>query len=787
MVIKTVQTTFSAGEISEESLNRIDLDFYQKSLKRAYNVYINSTGNAVKREGSVMVAGGVDYVRLEGFSFNGIQDYIFAFRDKAVDVYDNTGLVAQITIPHTLQQIKELDYAQQADTVLLFHRDVACTKLLRRSSSKWEVSTVHFKNIPTYAYGEITDSVKNATLKYTTTSKKTKIELGSEIADASWVGQKIYLNKGGALDIYKFDSKKVLWGNWRVSPPDTADVGANEWKLSSGYETIFKPYNSRSWKHPLTGEYVFTMEAEPTVNDYVYHDEMLNYEKRRIVEGLTGDNDDTIYTQSKYTRDSSLDIKNSQGIVRKGWKNENETVFTHPDVVEGGYVYTESRENVLGVVTAFTTNELTVRVEYTREPSKDYTGGSNPSTGCFGKGRLYIGGIKGFESAVIASVVDDVFNLDIGYGEDSDGVLYKLDTFNPIKHLSFSQTLIVNTSNSEHFLEYTSSGVVTPKTFNIVQSSTHGTSVKPFDIDGITAFIERSGCIVRSFVYDDVQRNYNAENLSVLCPHLIKNVTRVAVRKSSDFNPNNVAYLLNDDGTITLFNLLREQKFRAFSRCETKGSYVDVCSVNDKVYCLCDRKVGDKTVRFLERFSQDCELDCSVRLQSDERVTEWDGLDLFNGEQMDVVGDKYFYSGVFTPVDGAITGVVGLQGKKTDSLGEGDGFTTIEVGYGYIVDVTPAPIEFKKYNDITSFSDVKRLVYVNSKCIDTLGIMIKCLGKTYKANYLRTGPNTLNDKLNLETGFKKVYCGGYSSELVVTITQEFPAKFNLVALDIGVE
>ena len=164
MVIKTVQTTFSAGEISEESLNRIDLDFYQKSLKRAYNVYINSTGNAVKREGSVMVAGGVDYVRLEGFSFNGIQDYIFAFRDKAVDVYDNTGLVAEVTIPHTLQQIKELDYAQQADTVLLFHKDVACTKMLRRSSSKWEVSTVHFKNIPTYAYGEITDSVKNSTL-----------------------------------------------------------------------------------------------------------------------------------------------------------------------------------------------------------------------------------------------------------------------------------------------------------------------------------------------------------------------------------------------------------------------------------------------------------------------------------------------------------------------------------------------------------------------------------------------------------------------------------------------
>lgn len=787
MVIKTVQTTFSAGEISEESLNRIDLDFYQKSLKRAYNVYINSTGNAVKREGSAMVASGVDYIRLEGFSFNGLQDYIFAFRNKAIDVYDDYGKVASITIPHTAQQVKELDYAQQADTVLLFHKDVPCTKLLRRSSSKWEVSTVIYKNIPTYAYGAITETVQNATLEYTTTSKKTKITLGSGIANANWVGQKIYLNKGGVIDIYKYDSATVLWGNWRVSPPDTTKVEANEWKLASGYQPLFKPYSSKGWKHATVGEYVYTLSATPSVNDYVYSDAMLNNEKRKIIEGLTASGDDTIYTESKYKRDSSLDIKTSGSTIRYGWRNDSEIVFTDASPASGEYVYSEARDKVLGLVSKVTNQDLTVKIEYARDSSKDYSGGSNPATGCFGKGRLYLGGIKGFESALLASVVDDEFNFDIGYGEDGDAVLYKLDTFNPIKYLTFSQTLIVNTSNSEHFLEYTSSGVITPKTFNIVQSSTHGTSVKPFDIDGITAFVERSGCIVRSFVYDDVQRNYNAENLSVLCPHLIKNVSRVAVRKSSAFNPNNVAYLLNNDGTITLFNLLREQKFRAFSRCETKGYYKDVCSVNDKVYCLCDRSVGGKTVRFLEKFSEDCELDCSMKIQSDERVTTWSGLAVFNGEPMDVVGDKYFYSGTFTPVNGAISGVVGLQGQKFDSLGVGDGFKSVEVGFGYIVDVTPAPVEFKKYNDITSFSDVKRLVYVNSKCIDTIGIMIKSLGRVYKANYLKLGDDTLNDKLNLETGFKKVYCGGYSSELIVTITQEFPAKFNLVALDIGVE
>lgn len=787
MVIKTVQTTFSAGEISEESLNRIDLDFYQKSLKKAKNIYINSTGNAVKREGSELIAWNVAYERIEGFSFNGLQDYIFAFYDKKIDVYYNSRLVAVLDIPHTAEQIKEMDYAQQADTVLLFHKDVPCTKILRKSSSNWKLSTVIFKNIPTYAYGSTSESSQNSTLKYSTTTKKTKITLGSSIANDSWVGQKIYLNKGGVIDIYKYTSGTVVWGNWRISPPDSEEVAANEWSLETGYESLFKPYSSKGWKHAITGEQVYTLIANPAVNDYVYADKMLNLEKRRIIEGLTTSGDDTIYTETKYNRYSASDIKTSGSTVRYAWKNEDEVVYTDTNPTAGEYVYDESREHVLGIVSSVTETVLTAKIEYTRNASADFTGGSNPSTGCFGKGRLYLGGIKGFESALLASVADDPFNFDIGYGEDSDAVLYKLDTFNPIRHLTFGQTLIVNTSNSEHFLEYTSSGAITPKTFNVVQSSTHGTSVKPFDIDGITAFVERSGCIVRSFVYDDVQRNYNAENLSVLCPHLIKNVTRVAVRKSSAFNPNNVAYLLNSDGTITLFNLLREQKFRAFSRCETKGSYKDVCSINDKVYCLCDRKVGENTVRFLEKFSEDCELDCSLKLQADKRVTTWSGLEVFNNEAMDIIGDKYFYSGTFTPKNGTIDGVVGLQGQKFDSLGIGDGFSSIEIGFGYIVDVTPAPIEFKKYNDITSFSDVKRLVYVNSKCIDTIGIMIQCLGRTYKANYLKLGADTLNNKLNLETGFKKVYCGGYSSELLVTITQEFPAKFNLVALDIGVE
>ena len=78
-------------------------------------------------------------------------------------------------------------------------------------------------------------------------------------------------------------------------------------------------------------------------------------------------------------------------------------------------------------------------------------------------------------------------------------------------------------------------------------------------------------------------------------------------------------------------------------------------------------------------------------------------------------------------------------------------------------------------------------MYFNAKVIETLGISISYNGQKYTINYLDFGKNTLNNKLNLETGFKKVYAGGYGDILEITITQDFPTKFNLVGFEVGVE
>ena len=644
----------SSGEVSESAVSRIDLELFNKSLKKAKNVYINWTGNVVKREGSQLIVQDDNVKRIEGFMFNGTQKYLLAFKLTGIDVYYDGTKIATVSETFTETQLKEFQSTQSGDTFIIFHTSFAPKKLVRVAHTTWTISSITFSNIPYYAFGTITTSSPAAQITYSSTTGNTKLTFGTAVADASWVGQQIYLDKGGALEIYKYTSSTVVWARWKIEPPDSNAVPAYEWELDTGYEPV---------------------------------------------------------------------ISNTKGY---------------------------------------------------------------PACGCFGKSRLYMGGIDKFPQCILASNVDDYFNLDIGTGLADEGIMYVLDTFSPIKYMKFNQTLLVFTTDTEHFLNYTSSGVITPETFNMSTSSKHGSSCAPIDLDGVTIFSEKSGHIIRSFVYDDNMRNYNAENISVLAPHLIKNVKKMVSRQSYDKNPNNLGYLLNSDGTITLFNLLREQNLRAFSRCETQGTYVDLCSVGDNVYCLCDRDINGTTKRFIERFDNDYQLDCAIKKTSVNNATTWTGLNVFEGMDMDVIGDDVFYSGKYPVESGQMEGVSGLEGVQPDVLGTGDGFKKVEVGFGYLPEVTTVGLEYES-NAGVSFGKTKRLVYFNAKVIDTLGIIVSYNNRIYRINYLEFGPNTLNNKLNLETGFKKVYAGGYGDILEITVTQDFPTKFNLVGFEVGVE
>lgn len=651
MSIKTFQTTFSGGQINRDAEGRIDLELYSKAARSIKNCYISATGFVFRREG-------LNYIdtttsnkecRLIDFEFSATENYLLAFTEGQMKVYKEDALVATITSSPintlTTAQIKEMDYLQLADTVMLFHKDFNI-KILRTSDTVWTPSAITYTNIPYYAYGALSTSNPSSDLTYSSTSGKTKITLGSAVGSSSWVGQYIYFDKGGVLQVYKYDSTTVLWGNWKVEPPDTDTVSSGEWELETGYEKI---------------------------------------------------------------------ISSSRGY---------------------------------------------------------------PSCACFGKGRLWLGGIKSSPTQLIGSQVDDFFNLDVGTGLDSDAIVYSIvkGKQDRISYLYYHTTLQIFTQSSEWFVPINTTNTITPKNFTVQSASDNGTSCKPTVLDGSILFSDREGLVIRQFVYDEVRQNFNSPNVSLLSSDLIVNVKKLIARRPYANNPNSNAYMLNTDGTIAILNLLLEQEFRAFSLFETQGEFEDITELNGDIYVVVKRTINDADVRFIEKLSYDNYLDGSLVKTNATAQTSWSGFSHLNGEECYVIGDEFILDKQ-TPSSGNITSNLAVK--------------ECECGLPFFAEIESLPINFEKNGEIT-VGDKKRLVYANIRMSESRNLLMTITQDNgtinrYTIPFRNFGANVLDKQASLYSSWKKVFLNGYSRDIVFKITQEQPLEFKILCVEIGVQ
>lgn len=89
------QTNFTAGELSEQLLGRVDVSKYYNGAKALENMIIRPHGGASKTPGSHYVSNtlGDNYARLVRFEFSTEQAYILEFTDQAIRFYKDNGLI----------------------------------------------------------------------------------------------------------------------------------------------------------------------------------------------------------------------------------------------------------------------------------------------------------------------------------------------------------------------------------------------------------------------------------------------------------------------------------------------------------------------------------------------------------------------------------------------------------------------------------------------------------------------------------------------------------------------
>ncbi|MCA1908918.1 MAG: hypothetical protein LDL39_11215, partial [Magnetospirillum sp.] len=138
------KTNFTAGELSLDMLGRGDLSAYANGAKRLRNVFIAPIGGVSRRSGLRHVDNARGRGRLIAFEFNTEQTYLLVLTDLHLDVYADGVHVAEMATPWTLAQLKQINWTQTADTLLVVHPEVKPRKLTRTSHSDWTITEWSF-------------------------------------------------------------------------------------------------------------------------------------------------------------------------------------------------------------------------------------------------------------------------------------------------------------------------------------------------------------------------------------------------------------------------------------------------------------------------------------------------------------------------------------------------------------------------------------------------------------------------------------------------------------------
>ena len=391
-----------------------------------------------------------------------------------------------------------------------------------------------------------------------------------------------------------------------------------------------------------------------------------------------------------------------------------------------------------------------------------------PRSVTFWQQRLWFGGSKSRPQTIWGSKISGFFDFALGSSLDADGIEVTIDDdeVNAVINIFAARTLQIFTTGGEFFTPISLTSALTPKTIRIEKSTRHGTStVRPINNDGATVFVDRSGGVVREYVFLDVEQSYITEDISFISAHLIKNPVTCAIQRSSPL-AGEYSYFVNDDGTMAVLSRRRSQSFLAWTLFETDGEYEDIAIIDDEVYVLVKRIVDGDTVRFIEKFDPEYYTDAGTIITVGTPATAWTGINYLEGKAVNVRSQIGYPLLVNSVSSGGIT---------TESLQ-----TSIEVGLQFTVKVRTLPPEVQGKN--VMIGEKRRILSVNFNLNNTNVFNVSTENNNYRVSLNTIGNVALNQPLDKYTGWKRMYCRGISRQPYIEVTQSAPLDLHILSL-----
>jgi hypothetical protein len=392
-----------------------------------------------------------------------------------------------------------------------------------------------------------------------------------------------------------------------------------------------------------------------------------------------------------------------------------------------------------------------------------------PRTVTFHQGRLYFGGSKSRPSTVWGSKVGIFFDFEGTEGLDDDSVEATLDTntFNAITDIISGRDLMIFTTGGEFYVPQQGLEPITPTSFFVSTTGRAGSKqgIRVQQLESGVLFIQRQGKILSEIAYSDTQLTYLTSKISLLSGHLLKNPTRMALRRAVDTDENDLLLITNStDGSIAAYSIMRSQNVIAPSEFVTAGGeFLDVGVDITTIYVVVKRTISGAAQYYVERFDPTLLTDSAKT----GGVASTVSMSHVVGKEVNVLLDGIVQANQTVPGGGTVTV------PRTSA-------SSYEVGLPITVQATTMPIDLKIQSG-TRLGFKKRIVEVNALVYETQNMVINGIEVPFRSF---DTASTLDADVPDYTGTKVLHgILGYSNEAKITITQNAPLKLTLLGLE----
>jgi len=445
------------------------------------------------------------------------------------------------------------------------------------------------------------------------------------------------------------------------------------------------------------------------------------------------------------------------------------TAFTNGTTVEAEILVAPLAEDT------FTVNGEEWLLE---EPDWSFVRGY-PSCGTFFQGRLCVAGSRQRPNTFWASRAGNINDFNNGGVEDDLGISITSDTgsVSSFQNIYPGRHLQLYADSAEFYVPISESEPMTPTTAALRRTTSIGSvpGIPVFDVDGVVYFIQRGGETLRQFVFEDGEKAYSANVVSLFSSHLIRNPRDAAFKKSLNTESGNYIWLVNrDDGSLAAFSLLRSELINAWSLLTTKGEYHHVVVLDQATYFHIRRNIDGNDVDYIEFFNEDLKFDAGVIVTGlGAPVTVVNDLEFLEGESIGVIVDEILFANE-TVVSGSIT----LPIEATSSYQVGLEFPDIEdeeSGVNVLVQTLPADLLL---SEGSVMGKKKRVVSCTVRYVDTQGFYLQNIQVPF-----RNLPDVLDVPIPLQTGQKELRgLLGWNEFGQIKITQKEPLAMKVLGL-----